>query len=469
MGKIKIDQSGWNAVIARDFTVDNVAMVSLAVAQWLNRKYKNPVAVLGFDTRFNSEMFMEAVAKVLASKGIQVFLPERYVTLPMVSYGMLKIKANCAIMITACNSPAEYNGIHFIGDNGGDIAERDLKDIESLISNDLEIDLDLLNWNSMLEQGLVRYFDLEGIYYKELTDNFNIAAFQNSGLNFAFDAMYGSVQNILRRLFPETLSLHCEINPYFGGITPNPLKKNLHELIELSWGRKDIDCCVALDGCGERMALLDKESNYYDANMILLLIVYYLAEYKKLNGKIAAGYAITAKIEKLCSEYNLELVRTKEAFPDILKLPGEEELIVAGDESGRIICGDHICAPDGLWGGLLICQWLVESGKTLAGLWREVTEITGKFSYERAKLELDRNTRNKIIEQCANGNITSLGRFEVKNYEIFDGFKFFLGDNEWFMIRSSANDPVVRLYAEADNEELAQEIIFSGIKRLMEV
>jgi len=56
----------------------------------------------------------------------------------------------------------------------------------------------------------------------------------------------------------------------------------------------------------------------------------------------------------------------------------------------------------------------------------------------------------------------------VERYEIFDGFKFFFNENEWLMIRSSGTEPVFRLYAEAETESAAQEIIFSGIKTIME-
>ena len=53
--------------------------------------------------------------------------------------------------------------------------EKDLKDVENLISNDVEIDLELLNWNYLLEQGLINYIDLESIYLKEIRDSFDIA------------------------------------------------------------------------------------------------------------------------------------------------------------------------------------------------------------------------------------------------------------------------------------------------------
>ena len=104
MDKIKFGTDGWRAVIAKDFTIQNIIKISLATALWLTRKYKNPTAVIGYDCRFGGEMFMEATAKVLASKGIRVFVAERFVTTPMVSLGVVKLKAECGIIITASHN-----------------------------------------------------------------------------------------------------------------------------------------------------------------------------------------------------------------------------------------------------------------------------------------------------------------------------------------------------------------------------
>lgn len=468
MDKIKFDTDGWRGIIANEFTIENIAKLSLATAVWLTRKYKDPTVVVGYDCRFNGEMFMESVAKVLAAKGIRVFMAEHFVTTPMVSLGIVKLKAQCGIVITATHNPAEYNGYKLLGEHGGHMSDKDLKDIENLISNDLEIDLELINWNYLLEQGTILYMDLENIYTKELIDHLNIEQMNSSGLKFAFDAMYGSSQNILRKLLPEAMLLHCEINPSFCGIPPDPVKKNLHELIEYIWKRKDIDCSFAADGDGERIALFDKDANFYDANMILLLLIHYLAGYRQLKGNVVVSFSTTGKIEKICKAYNLEVIRVKAGFTDASRIMTEQPVLIAGEESGGIAIGNHLPECDAIWAGLQIWQWITECGKPLHELFNEVIDITGQFAFERANLEMNRNNRNKIVEKCTNGAFSNFGRFTVGNIEIFDGFKFFFGNHEWLLIRSSTTKPLLRLYAEAETEEIAQEIIFSAMKKIVD-
>lgn len=468
MDKIKFGTDGWRAVIAKDFTIQNIVKISLATALWLTRKYKNPTAVIGYDCRFGGEMFMEATAKVLASKGIRVFVAERFVTTPMVSLGVVKLKAECGIIITASHNSSEYNGFKLRGEHGGPMFEKDLKDVENLISNDIEIDLELLNWNYLLEQGLINYIDLESIYLKDIRDTFNLGEIAGSGLKFGFDAMFGSGQNIITKLIPKIHTLHCEVNPSFRGIRPEPVRKNLHELIELVWSKKNMDCSLAVDGDGDRIAMLDKDAGFYDANHLLLLLIHYLAGYKQLRGKVVVSFSTTARIEKICKHYDLEMIRTRVGFKDASKIMTEEQVLIAGEESGGIAFGSTIPERDAIRAGLMIFQWLVESGKSLKALFNEVLSITGPFAYERTNLELNRNARNKVMERCGNGDFSHFGRFTVDRFEVFDGFKFFFNENDWLMIRSSGTEPVIRLYAEAESEEVAQEIIFSGMKAVME-
>ncbi|NBC83473.1 MAG: phosphoglucomutase/phosphomannomutase family protein, partial [Bacteroidetes bacterium] len=136
MYKIKFNVEGWRGIIAKDFTVESVARIASAVATWLTRKHKSPTAVLGHDTRFGGEMFMEIVAKILAAKGVKVFVPEDFVTSPMVSLGTVKLSAQCGLLISASHYPAEYNGIKIKNTFGAPLAAAELKDIETLMPNE---------------------------------------------------------------------------------------------------------------------------------------------------------------------------------------------------------------------------------------------------------------------------------------------------------------------------------------------
>lgn len=464
MDKIKFGTDGWRGIIAKDFTLANVAKVAYAIARWLTGKYPSPVAVLGYDCRFGGEMFMEAIAKILASQNIRVLISESFVTTPMVSLAVVKLTANCGIMLTASHNSAEFNGIKLKGDHGGPMLEKDLKDVENMISSDYEFDLEMLNWNYLVEQGLIQYINLENIYLKNLRDHLDIEKLSGSDIRFAFDAMYGSSQNIFPKLMPHVKLLHCERNPLFMGVPPDPLPKNLHELEEYLVQHNDIYCALAVDGDGDRLALFDEQGTYYDSHRLLLLMTYYIAEYKKLKGKVVVGFSVTSRLEKICARYGLELIRVPIGFKEISRVMLKENVLLGGEESGGMTTGTYLPERDGIWIGLTIWEWLIDSGKTLSQLMEEVYSITGLFAYERRDIEINRNARTKVLEHFRNSEITKIGEFHVTSREDIDGYKFHFGNDQWVMIRPSGTEPVLRIYAEAENQETVTAIINSALK-----
>ncbi len=459
MDKIKFGTDGWRGVIAKDFTLANVAKFAYGLARWLIGKFPNPSAVIGYDSRFGGEMFMEAIAKILASKNIRVYISENFVSTPMISLGVVKLKANCGVMITASHNPAEYNGIKLKSDYGGPMHDVDIKDIENLISAEYEFDLEMLNWNYFIEWGLIQYINLETIYLKNIYDHFDVEKIIQSKLRFAFDAMYGGAQNIFKKLMPDMEMFRCEFNPSFLGIPPDPLPKNLHILEEYIWKKHDIDCALAVDGDGDRIALFDEKGTYIDSHRVLLLLIHYLAGYKKLKGKVVAGFSSTHRIEKLCKHYRLGVIRTPIGFKEISHVILNENILAGGEESGGITTGTYLPDRDGVWIGITIWNWLVESGKKLSELLEEVYAVTGRFAYERMDLQLNKNVRNKVLEGCRHNSYSKFGEFSVTKTEDLDGYKYYLGNDRWVMIRASGTEPVIRIYAEAEDSEKVSAII----------
>ncbi len=467
MTNIKFGTDGWRAVIAKDFTVDNVAKVAKATAKWLLNKYQQPSVVIGYDTRFGGKLFSETTAKVLAPMGINVFISDNFVSTPMVSLAILKLKANLGVVITASHNPADYNGYKLKGEHGGPLLDNDVKDIESLISDTDDIYLDLLKWQEFIDKRMIQYIDLESIYIEHIKENFNIQTIKNSKFRFAFDAMYGSGQNVFKRILPKIVMLHCENNPTFKGIAPEPLHKNLQEFSNLI-KKKNIDCGLAVDGDADRLALFDEQGNYIDSHHIILLLIHYLTKYKGLKGNVVTGFSSTVKVEKLCKHYHLDVQRVRIGFKDICKVMLNDDVLVGGEESGGITIKNHIPERDGIWMGLTIWQFMVETGKSLSKLIDEVYNITGKFAFERADLKIDENLKKKIVDKCKNREYLSFGDYKVKWVEDLDGYKFFFNESEWLMIRPSGTEPVLRTYAESLTQEKAKDILSSAYKTIIE-
>lgn len=465
--KIKFGTDGWRAVIAKDFTVENVARVAQGTANWLLKHKEKPSVVLGHDCRFAGELFAETTAKVMAANQIKVYLSDSIASTPMISMGTLHCKADLGIVITASHNPPEYNGYKLKGSYGGPLLEKEILQVEELIPEAAPQDFDKVSLQELVEKGAVEMTDLETMYCNYLEEKFDLEAIRNSHLQFAFDAMYGSGQDVMRRLFPDITLLHCERQPLFDAIPPEPLHRNLQEFSEMIRLAENIDCGLAVDGDADRIALYDHQGNYIDSHHIMLLLIHYLHKYKNLSAKVATGFSSTVKIPKLCKAYNLPLEVVKIGFKHICEMMLHEEILMGGEESGGIAVAGHIPERDGIYNGLIIWEAMVKTGKSLQELIGEVYDITGAFAFERSDLKLSPQDKDRIVQNCKNDQYKEFGPYKVQKTETLDGFKYYFNDHEWLMIRPSGTEPVLRTYAESSNREKALEILRHGFETIM--
>lgn len=459
MNRIKFGTDGWRAIIAKEYTVENVAAVSLACATWINLKYRNPSVIVGYDTRFGGAMFAETVTKVLASKGIIVFVSRSFVPTPAVSYAITALEACFGIVITASHNPSAYNGFKLKGSHGGPLIEEDIRNVENLINQEQNYDLDIVSIDGLVEKGLVKYMDIEKLYTDHLKRSFKLDLIANSRFRMAFDPMFGSGQNIMKEILPKVKSINDYMDPLFKGVSPEPLARNLADFLVFMAKDNKYDCGLAVDGDADRIALVNSKGDYIDSHHVILLLIHYLAGYRKQTGKIITGFSSTVKIEKLASHYNLEVERVHIGFKDISKHMLKEDVLVGGEESGGIGVKGHIPERDGIWMGLLIWQFMAETNKSIETLIDEVYSITGRFAFERSDLHLDKDLKNRVIEKCRNNGFVKFGKYEVKKSSDFDGYKYFFDENTWLMIRPSGTEPVLRTYAEAATREEALNIL----------
>ena len=452
--KIKFGTDGWRAIIAEHYTVENVARVSFATGLWLKQNVENPSVIIGHDCRFAGELFAETTAKVLLSQGIEVKMATGFVSTPMISLAAKEYGCSLGIIITASHNPPSYNGFKLKAFYGGPLSPEKVQEIEDIIPDENPVDLAAIELSGKLEIK-----DIETLYVDHIAKNFDLDAIRNSGMNLAFDAMYGSGQNVLKRILPNTHMLHCEHNPSFYGQAPEPIAKNLKELEAFIKERGDIDCALVVDGDADRIGLYNGKGEFIDSHHIILLLIHYLVKYKQMTGKVVTAFSATPRVGVMADHYNLESDIVKIGFKYIAGMMVTEDVLLGGEESGGIAVKGHIPERDGIWMGLIIWEFMAKSGKTLDELIAEVYEIVGPFQFERNDLHITEELKQKIVVNCQNNAYSSFGKYTVKSVGTIDGWKFFFDENRWLMIRASGTEPVLRTYAEAPTLDEVREIL----------
>lgn len=461
--EIKFGTDGWRAIIADDYTLENLIRVTTGTGKWMQEKGFT-TAVIGHDCRFGGALFAQTTAVVLAEMGIQVQIAPDFVSTPMVSLATVKTGSDMGIVITASHNPPSYNGFKLKSAYGGPTIPRDIKAVEELIPD--EVSAPKGTFEEYLESGRITMLDMEQMYIDHIREHFDMPLLEQYGKHLAYDAMYGAGQNVIRRLFPDATLLHCDSNPSFMGQAPEPIDRNLQELSETIAGNASLLLGLANDGDADRIGMYDEDGKFVDSHHLLLLLLYYMREFKKEDGKVVVTFSVTDKMQNLANQYGLDFEVTKIGFKYIAEIMTQEDVLVGGEESGGLAVKGHIPERDGIWNGLLIMEFMAKTGKSIKELVHEIYAKVGTFSFDRDDLHIDNDKKWAIMDKCAEGEIISIGGRKVVRTENIDGYKFFLDDGSWLMVRPSGTEPVLRVYAQSHNAAEVRSLLDDAHKEL---
>jgi len=454
--KIKFGTDGWRAIIADDYTVDNVRRVTEGTALWMKKKGYSTV-VIGHDCRFGGKLFSETTASVFGAHGIKVKLAKGYVSTPMVSLGVVKTNSDLGVVITASHNPPTYNGFKLKSNFGGPTIPSDIAEVEALLPD--VCSTEGMSLADMEDKGLLEFVDLEKIYLDHVKANFDLDLINNAGFKIAYDAMYGAGQNAVRQLLPGAVLLHCDDDPSFKGQAPEPIHKNLQELSNTIKNDPNITVGLANDGDADRIGMYDEDGNFVDSHHLLLLLLNYMVKHKNQTGKVIITFSVTDKMAKLAEQFGLDVEVTKIGFKYIAEIMTKEDVVVGGEESGGLAVKGHIPERDGIWMGLLVMEFMAKTGKSIKELVKDIYDMVGSFSTGRDDLRITDDLKHAIIDNCKNGVYSAFGDYTIQKTENIDGYKFWLAEDRWLMIRPSGTEPVLRVYAQAPDATEVRRIL----------
>src|SRR5512139_2864019 len=199
---IKFGTDGWRAVIAEDFTFDNVRICAQGLADYMKQTgLAEKGLVIGFDNRFASEDFAAAAAEVAAGNGIKVYLSPKGIPTPVVSFGVTVQKAGAGVVITASHNPARYNGFKIKSMDGASAPTSMIEAVEANINRiypDPQIKQRSLAEG--LNRGQIEQFNFDPLYLQRMAQFVDLSRIQQSGLSVVVDSMFGVGTGYFRQL-----------------------------------------------------------------------------------------------------------------------------------------------------------------------------------------------------------------------------------------------------------------------------
>lgn len=466
--QIKFGTDGWRAVIADDYTFENVERVAQATAQWLaDTRGEAPTVVIGHDARFQGRAFTERAARVLAAEGCQVIFGDGMASTPAVSWATEEFGADAGVVITASHNPPSYNGFKIKADFGGPASPEMIAEVEERIPDAIERGEKLPAFQDLVDDGQITLRDIQTEYVEVLRERIDIDAIKQAGITVAHDAMYGAGQGIVQELLgaDNVVALHHDFNPSFHGRAPEPIERNLAELAE-AVRDEGCACGLANDGDADRIGMFDENGDFVSSHLLLALLVKYLSQERGLGGAVIKTFSTTHMLDQMGEAYGLEVETTPIGFKYIASKMVGRDVLVGGEESGGIAAKGHIPERDGIYIGLLIVEMMVERGKKLSELVQELMDEFGPHYTYRDDIHTSDAQKKKVLSRLGDeGGLDTVDGHTVERVETLDGYKHVMADR-WLLIRPSGTEPVLRVYSEADSAEAAQALVEDAAEQL---
>ena len=389
-GKMGAGTNWMNTITVRRTTV--------AVARWLEEfpcRPKRPVAVIGYDTRLNSELYAQTAAETLLSHGVDVWISSQNMPVPALSFAVRYLKADCGIMITASHNPKEYNGYKVYDDRfeqetatekgklhrfGEEMKEQYLQ----ALYNNLAFWGEEAPRRQAMAELKICYTPLNGVGYPYVTE-----ILKRIGIEQRTDVLS---QMEADGNFPTCPSP----NPEY----PETFKEALKTCEqEEKAGGEPFDLILATDPDSDRMGVMVREGRQYtllSGNQVGELLFDYLcrvrlpeedAESSK-DKVVLKSYVSSPMIGRIAADKGMELKEVFTGFKNIaaymekLQEQGRSDAFFFGfEESLGYLYGDYTRDKDGILAAATVCLLAAEQkkqGKTLAD---RLEEIYRKYGY----------------------------------------------------------------------------------------
>ncbi|WP_300178990.1 phosphoglucomutase/phosphomannomutase family protein [uncultured Aliivibrio sp.] len=460
---IQFGTGGWRAFIGEEFTKDNVCLVAQALSNiMINEQAQEKGFVIGYDRRFLSDKAGKWFAEVVAANGIKVSFIDRFVPTPIVMFQAKEMGCIYSACITASHNPADYNGVKVFIEGGRDADEIITQKIEQQVAHLTQQDVSSVDFEEALNDGSIEIINPMNDFVDSIIDKIDMDSIKKANLRVLIDPMFGVAKNALQTVL---ISARCDVdvindseNPSFGGLMPSPNAATLYRLKHLV-AHDGYDIGIGTDGDADRLGIIDEKGHFIHPNEVLLLLYYYLLEYKGWKGSIVRNIATTHLLDKVAADHGEKSFEVPVGFKHISSQMEADDSLLGGESSGGLTIRGHIKGKDGVFASSLLVEMISVTGKKLSEM---LDEIYAKYGYAYTaegdctfKASEKEALYNKIyIEK-------QLPEFEheIEKVSYDDGAKVYFKNGGWVIARFSGTEPLLRIFAEMEDQLTAEKVL----------
>jgi phosphomannomutase len=445
---IEFGTDGWRTTRAA-FTVPRIRAVGQAVADYLRSEGADAPVAVGYDPREGSRAAAEELSRVLCANGFDAVVPERDTPTPVVAWTVTDRDLAGALQVTASHNPPEYNGIKFVPEGGAPALPE--------VTDRLAAELKPPEPRPEPEWGSVEEADLVAPY---LEHALSFVDADLDGIAIAHDAMHGSgrgvTDELLARAGADLIRLRGELDPEFGGDAPEPTAEHLAALErEVTAGGADLG--VANDGDSDRLAVVTPARGVVDPNLVFAALYDYLLE--SGGGDVVRTVSTTALVDRIAEANGHGVRETAVGFKWVAEAMAGGAL-VGGEESGGYGITGHLRNKDGVLVALVVAA--AHSEEHLDDRLDRIRETHGDIVQSRRSIDCPDDRKAAVLDSLDGALPEAVAGAAIERVDRTDGFKLFLDDGAWLLVRPSGTEPKLRIYAEAEREGRVEELLSAG-------
>ncbi len=466
-----------------------VGKATYGLAQYIKNKYEGEIKVaLGYDTRNNSAYFAKVAAGIFASCGFRVYLYDRALPVPVLSFTTAFLGCNAGVMITASHNPKEYNGYKVYDSKGCQLCTEDATEAIGYIN--AITDYKSIPFLEESENITLIGDDVFGEFCKQVKKQSLYE--EKSDIKIVYTPLHGTgnvpVRKMLEGMNVTVVKEQEMPDGNFSTVrSPNPEEKDALTIAIEKAKEIGADLVLGTDPDCDRVGIAVKNGDDYvlfTGNQTGALLVKFVLEMKKatLNEKSTLIKTIvTSELgANIGRSYGLNIEETLTGFKYIgdkmckYEATGEREFVIGYEESYGYLVGTHARDKDAVVSSMLICQmaaYYYNQGKTLVDALNDIYAEYGYYLDFLDSFTLKGKDGAEKIERLM-VYFRSLGKDVYEGIdEVLDFskgiadlpkenvLKYTWKDGSWLAVRPSGTEPKIKIYysVNEENKEKATE------------
>ncbi|MFR2611327.1 phosphoglucosamine mutase [Anaerococcus obesiensis] len=423
---------GFRGEANQDLTLYHAIKIGRFLGYYFNKeKNGNGKIVIGKDTRRSSYMFEDALSAGITSSGSDAYLLH-VTTTPSVSYVVRSEDFDCGVMITASHNPYHDNGIKIINSDGEKMDDEFLQKLEDYIDADIK-DIDL-----KIGEEIGRTHDFVGGRNRYTAFLIQTVSKSFKGKKVGLDCANGAASSIVKSVYDALGAETYVINNDPDGFNINVDCGSTHiEVLQKFVKENKLDCGFAYDGDADRCIAVDENGEVVDGDAIL----YICGKHMKEEGYLESNTIVTTIMSniglyKALDKIGINYSKTKVGDKYVHIEMSENGYELGGEQSGHIIFSKYANTGDGILTSLRLMEAMIDNKTSLSELRRDLKiypQVLKNVRVNDKKAVLNDESIKNIIEK------------ESKS----------LKDTGRILVRESGTEPLIRVMAEAETEEIA--------------